>query len=135
MDLSLRTETFQQEDQRWLGSEHGTNMGRSITLDVSMFTSGTHYPNGYFPSGLPVALITGTGQGGVIGLYGPYLDAATDGRSVLAGFLLCTVDAPTASTTDVQGALFEHGRVIEANLPIAIDAAGKTDVAGRIIFA
>lgn len=134
MNLNPVTETFQHEDQRWLGSAHGTDAGETITLDTSMFTAGTHYPNGYFPSGLPIALITGTGQGGVIGKYGPYSDAATDGRTTLAGFLLTSVDAPTDNTQDPQGVLFWHGKVVEARLPIAIDAAGKTDVAGRIRF-
>jgi hypothetical protein len=134
MDLSARTETFGQESQTWLGSQHGTDMARSITLDVSTFTAGTHYPNGYFPSGLPIAKITGTGQGGVVGKYGPYDDTATDGRQTLAGFLLTAVRAPAVNTTDVQGANHIHGVVVEANLPIAIDAAGRTDLAGRFIF-
>lgn len=128
MDLSLKTETFTVEDQRWLGSAHGTEMGRSITLDTSAFTSGTHYPNGYFPSGLPLGKITATG------LYGPYNNGSSDGTETLAGFLLCSVDAPSVNTVDVQGALYEHGRVIEAYLPVAIDAGARTDVAGRIIL-
>lgn len=134
MNLSPVTETFQQDDQSWLGSAHGTDAARSITLDVSMFTAGTHYPNGYFPSGLPLGLITSTGQSGVVGLYGPYNDSATDGRQTLVGFLLCAVDAPPATTVDVQGALLDHGRIVEAKLPIAVDANGKADVAGRIQF-
>jgi hypothetical protein len=128
MNLNPVTETFQNEDQRWLGSAHGTSSGDSITLDTSTFTSGTHYPNGYFPSGLPLGKITATGK------YGPYNDAAADGTEVLAGFLLCTVDAPSDNTQDPQGALFWHGEVIEALLPIAVNANGKADVAGRIYF-
>lgn len=128
MNLSPTTETFQNEDQTWLGSAHGTDMARSITLDTSAFTEATHYPNGYFPSGLPLGQITATG------LYAPYVDAALDGTGVFAGFLFCSVDAPTDGTTDVVGALLDHGRVIEANLPVAIDAAARTDAAGRIIF-
>ena len=129
MDLSVRTETFGQDDQSWLGSAHGTNAGRTITLDTSAFTAGTHYPNGYFLSGIPLGKITASGK------YGPYNDAAVDGTETLVGLLLTAVPAPSATTTDVAGALFDHGRVVEANLPIAIDAAGKTDVAGRIWFA
>lgn len=129
MDLSIKTETFSQDDQSWLGSAHGTNAAPSITLDTSAFTAGTHYPNGYFVSGLALGKITATG------LYGPYSDAAADGREVLAGFLFCAVKAPAVTTVDVQGALLEHGRVIAARLPVAVDAAGKADVAGRIIFA
>ncbi len=128
MDLSLKTETFGQGDQSWLGSAHGTDMARSITLDTSAFTSGTHYPDGFFKSGLPLGKITATG------IYGPYDDTAVDGRQTLVGFLLDAVKAPSSTTIDVQGALYEHGRVIEAKLPVAIDAAGKTDLKGQIIF-
>ncbi|MGC5033071.1 hypothetical protein [Micromonospora sp. DT229] len=236
MNLNPVTETFHNEDQRWLGSAHGTESAQSITLDTSAFTSGVHYPNGYFPSGLPLGRITASGK------YGPYagrtsevqtvsitggptggtftltfagettaaipynataaqvraaLEAlasintgevttaggqlpgtpvtvtfggrfagdnvpqmtagsgsltggstptaavttstggaggATDGTEVLAGHLLCTVDAPSDNTQDPQGALFWHGRVIESHLPIGVDDAGKRDVAGRIQY-
>lgn len=128
MNLSPTVETFGQDDQTWLGSAHGTDHARSITLDKSAFTAGTHYPAGYFPSGLPLGLITASQK------YGPYTPAATDGTETLAGFLLTPVSVPSADV-DPIGALFEHGRVVEANLPVAIDAAGRADVAGRITFA
>lgn len=129
MNIAPVTEAFQNEDQSWLGSAHGTNAAPSITLDWSAFTAGTHFPNGYFPSGLALGKITATG------LYAPYVDANVDGTGVLAGFLLCSVDAPSTNI-DVQGALLEHGRVIVAKLPIpsSVDANGKADAAGRIIF-
>lgn len=231
MDLSIGSETFGQEDQTWLAAAHGIDLARSITLDVSEFTEGTHYPDGFFPAGLPLGKITATG------LYGPYggnvnevqtigLGAASagtvtigfdgettaaiafnasaaavqtalellsnvepgdivvtggplpgvitltfggqyagenvptvvvtptgltggtvtvtpvtaggssesNGTETLAGFLLSPVKAPVANTTDVGGALYEHGRVVEANLPLPIDAAGRAAVAGRITF-
>jgi hypothetical protein len=128
VNLNPVTETFQNEDQRWLGSAHGTDAAQSITLDTSVFTAGTHYPNGYFPSGLPLGRITATGK------YGPYNNALADGTETLVGFLFCTVDAPTDNTQDPQGAILLHGRVIESFLPVAIDAAGRVDVAGRIIL-
>lgn len=128
MDLSVTTVTFGQDDQRWIGAAHGIDMARSITLDTSAFTAATHYPNGYFRSGTPLGKITATG------LYGPYNNAAADGTDVLAGFLVAPVKAPASNLTDVGAALYEHGRVVEANLPIAIDTAGKADVAGRITF-
>lgn len=131
MDLTATTTTYQQDDQSWLGSAHGTDAGVPITLDTSAFTAGTHYPNGYFLSGLGLGKITATG------LYGPYNNAASDGSEVLAGFLLTPVDAPAATTTDVQGVLLRHGRVIQANLPVSLGdstaiAAAKVDVAGRL---
>jgi Bacteriophage lambda head decoration protein D len=130
MDLSITTETFTQDDQSWLGSQHGTDTARSITLDTSAFTAGTHYPNGYFPSGLALGKITATG------LYGPYSDAAVDGRTTLVGFLFTAVKAPSVNTIDVQGAILLHGFVVEAKLPSGhgLDANGKTDVKGQIIF-
>lgn len=128
MDLSVRSETFAADDQTWLGSAHGTSAARSITLDTSAFTEATHYPDGFFTSGLPLGKITATGK------YAPYVDAAVDGTGVLAGFLLSPVKAPAATTTDVVGALLIHGVIVEANLPVAIDANAKTDVAGRFTF-
>lgn len=126
MDLSVRTEIFGGDNQSWLGSEHGTSNGRSITLDKSTFTAGTHYPQGYIRSGTPLGKITASGK------YGPYNDAATDGRQTLAGFLLTPQPVATGGGNDIVAPLFEHGRIVEANLPIAIDAAGRADVVGRI---
>ncbi|MCT9142939.1 head decoration protein [Streptomyces violarus] len=129
MDLSLRTETFGVDDQSWLGSEHGTQATEPCTLDTSTFTAGTHYPDGYFKSGIPLGEITATGK------YGPYDGAAADGRETLVGFLFAAVKAPASNTVDVAGALFVHGKVRSARLPLgAVDAAGQADVAGRIRF-
>lgn len=129
MLLSQTTETFGQDDQSWLGSQHGTDMGRTITLDTSAFTPATHYPAGYFKSGIPLGKITASGK------YAPYNNAAADGTEVLAGFLLTAVKAPSDNTLDPQGVLYIHGVVVEARLPIAVDTAGKADVGGRIYFA
>ena len=235
MNLSPVTETFYQDNQTWLGSAHGTDSARSITLDTSAFTEGTHYPNGYFPSGLPLGKITASGKygpysaspsevqtvtitgtptggtftltfdgettaaiaynaaaaavqtalealsnlnvgdvtvtGGALpgtavtvtfggartGVNVPQITASSsltggtapavtvttgtagggsgsDGTETLVGFLLTPVAAPTVNTIDPVGALLDHGKVVSANLPIAVDAAGQADVAGRIQF-
>lgn len=128
MDLSVRTEAWTQDDQSWLGSQHGTSAARTITLDVSTFTASTHYPNGYFPSGLALGKITASG------LYGPYDAEAGDGREDAAGFLFTAIKAPTTSAANVQGALLMHCFVVESRLPIAIDDTMKTATAGRIIY-
>jgi len=128
MNLTTTTETFGQDDQSWLASAHGTSSARTITLDTSAFTAGTHYPNGYFPSGLPLGKITASG------LYGPYDNAASDGTETLAGFLFTSVDAPSVNTIDPQGGLLWHGAVVESRLPVSVDSSGKADVAGRISF-
>ncbi|MFI6444720.1 head decoration protein [Kitasatospora sp. NPDC050543] len=128
MDLTLRTETFQQDDPSWLGSAHGTDAPRSITLDTTKFTANTHYPNGYFPSGLALGIVTATGK------FGPYDDAASDGRQTLVGFLLTTRRAPHTTGAPIVAAMLDHGKVVASRLPIAVDANGKADVAGRIQF-
>lgn len=128
MDLTLRTDTFGMDDQSWLGSRHGTNNAVPVTLDTSAFTEATHYPDGYFPSGLPLGRITADDT------VGPYDGAALDGRESLAGFLLSPIKAPADGTSDVVGAMLDHGKVVADRLPIAVDAAGQADAAGRIIF-
>lgn len=128
MDLNIRTESFGQDDQSWLGSSHGTDTARSITLDITKFTAGTHYPDGYVKSGIPLGKITTGGK------YGPYDDAATDGRQTLSGFLFTAVKTPTNPANPVNGALLMHCFVVESKLPVAVDANGKADVAGRVIF-
>lgn len=117
MDLSVRTETFAQDDHSWLGSKHGTDMARPATLDVSTFTAAEHYPDGFLPSGLPLARLES-------GLYGLW---ATGGS--VAGHLLHAVRVPMTGSeptgADPVGALLDHGRVIAANLPVEVDAAGQ----------
>jgi hypothetical protein len=128
MELSFKTENFGSDDQSWLGSSHGTQATETITLDTSTFTPATHYPDGYFKSGIPLGQITAGGK------FGPYDNAAADGRQTLVGFLFSAVQAPTVNTLDPSGALFTHGKVRESRLPVAVDAAGKADVAGSIRF-
>lgn len=124
MFLSPVTETFGQDDQSWLGSEEGTSRAMSITLDTSAFVAGTHYPDGYFKSGIILGKITATG------LYAPYNNAASDGTEVAAGLLLCAVDAPPLTTQDPQGAMLWHGRVLVSKLPIAQGVNGGPDAGG-----
>ncbi len=137
MDLSTRTETFLQDAQDWLGSEHGTSSTKTVTLDKSLFTSGTHFPDGALLSGIALGKVTSGGK------YGPYDDAANDGRQVLAGFLYTAVPIRSTADVDPAGAILLHGMVIEAKLPLAgatsgtagkVDSNGKADVVGFIKF-
>lgn len=128
MELSLKTEQFASDDQSWLGSEHGTQATETIVLDTSTFTPATHYPDGFFKSGLLLGMITTSGK------YGPYSAGASDGRETLVGFLYAAVPAPAVNTLDPAAALFTHGKVRSARLPVAVDAAGMADVAGSIRF-
>lgn len=130
MDISVKQTNYQTEDRSWLASAHGTEATETVTLDVSTFTAGTHYPNGFIPSGMALGKITATGK------YGPYVDAAGDGRTTLVGHLFSGVKVRTDADIDAAGAMLTHGQVVEAKLPAnhGVDANGKVDVTGRIRY-
>lgn len=109
----LKSETVGAGDQSWLGSAHGIHECRTEQLDVSAFTAGTHYPNGYIPSGTPVAKVGG--------LLVPYTsaEATTTGAGVLAGHLF--TDQPVVGTNDFPVPLLDHGRVRSAKVPQGTD--------------
>lgn len=115
------------DDPSWLGSAHGTDSTETVTLDASKFTAETHYPDGFIRSGTPLGKVTATG------LYGPYNDSASDGTQTLVGFLIAPRPVP-ATDARIGAGMLTHGKVVEANLPIAVNANGHTDVAGRIRF-
>jgi len=117
----LKNETFGAGDQSWLGSLHGKYTARTETLDISAFTAGTHYPNGYIPSGTAVAKVGG--------LLVPYdkAEGTVTGAGVLAGHVL--TDQPVSGSADFPVALLDHGRVKAAKVPnsfVAPVAAAKS---------
>lgn len=124
----LSSETFGGGDQSWLGSSHGIRNARTETIDISAFTAGTHYPNGYIPSGTPVAIVAG--------LAVPYdvTAATTTGAGVLAGFIL--TDQKVVGSTDFAAPIIDHGRVNVAKVPFASFAKPLTAKdATTIVFA
>lgn len=130
MDISVQpTETWIAEDRSWLGSRDGTNVTQSITLDTSTFTANTHYPDGYIKSGTVLGRITATN------LYGPYSNAASDGREVAAGFLYTSTQVRSGGP-DVGAPLHWRGVIKESMLPTnhGLDANGKTDLAAKFLF-
>lgn len=52
----LTTTTYGTGDYSWMLNTDGLDAAVTGVLDVSTFTAGTHYPNGYFPCGLPVRI-------------------------------------------------------------------------------
>lgn len=105
----LKSETFGSGDQSWLGSSHGLRNARTVTIDVSAFTANTHYPNGFIPSGTPVAIVSN--------LAVPYdgTEGTTTGAGILAGHIL--TDQPVVGTEDFPAPLFEHGIVLASKVP------------------
>lgn len=130
MQLTQRSVSFLQADQTWLGSEHGTTNARSVTIVTSSLTPATHFPNGFIPSGTPLAQYT---SGANQGKYTVYVSGGTAGAGTLVGFLLDSVPVHSTSVDSV-GALLDHGRIVLAKLPITVDAAGQSAVAGRLWF-
>ncbi|QIS16492.1 head decoration protein [Nocardia arthritidis] len=123
--IAVRTiGTFVGEKRDWLLSDHGVepNETPGITLDIAKFTAGTHYPDGYIPSGIALGKVTTTG------LYGPYDAAANDGRQKAAGLLFASL--PVQGNTRVGGALVQHAFVDAAKLPAnsGLTTAGRADL-------
>lgn len=134
-DISVVSTTYSAGKRSWLLSSHGAEdpgTNPSITLDISKFTAGTHYPNGYIPSGTVVSKVTATG------LYGPYDSTASDGRQTPAddgiGFLFGDISVVRwngSSATKVGGGIVVHGFINLAKLPFssgagALDSTAKT---------
>lgn len=117
----LRTESILGAgDFRWLRSDHSIWNGRTESLDMAAFTQATHFPNGYIPSGTPLALVSGQ--------LVPYdsLEATTTNAGVLAGHLL--TDQPVVfangafSTEELNVPLLDHGRVNPVFVPSGVQA-------------
>lgn len=128
----FKSETFAANDRSWLGSLHGLASARTETLDVTVgFVAGTHYPDGYLKSGLPLGKVTATGK---VGLYD---SAAVDGRNTLIGFLATeqVVGTPGASATGSFAVpVLDHGRVKVAKLPIAFTAPAAASDKTQIVY-
>ena len=106
----LTTTSFQSPKRDWLLGLHGTEggMNPSATLDISAFTAGTYYPDGYIPSGTAVSRVAS-------GLWGPFDNTVT---GLEHGLTLgdVTVDANDL-TQDVATGVLKHGAVAYAKLP------------------
>jgi hypothetical protein len=131
----LLEETFGAGDQSWLASTHGIYECRTVPLDISAFTEGVHYPDGYIKSGYPLGQITASG------LYGPYTGDSTDevqtvteGGSGLTSFTLTLSGhttgsiAAAAAAATVQAALEALTNVGAGNVAVSGSAGGPYTV-------
>ncbi len=119
--LAPRVESFGAGDQSWLGSSHGTDAARTVTIDVT--AAAGKITNGVIKSGEPLAIVGG--------LAVPYNAGGTGGTNVLAGFLL--TDQPvTTGAGNVVAPLLDHGRVILSKLPSTVAADAATT--GQFVF-
>ena len=129
MHLNVVETNYVGEDHSWLGSAHALDTAETITLDLAAFDA-DQYPDGFIPSGFSLGVITASGK------FGAYDPPETDGRETNVGHLAFSVQVGSATTGDFLGAMIRHGIIIEANLPANddLDANGKTDVAGQLIY-
>lgn len=109
MDLTITKESFGGSKLSWLGSRHGVDNARTVTIDRAKLDPAT-VTAGFVPAGTPLAV-----SGAKVA---PYTDA--EGQ-VFVGFLL-TDQAVRAGGGDIVAPLLDHGRVIVAKLPVAFTA-------------
>lgn len=129
-DISMQTTSYQVGNRQWLLAEPDVKL--DVTLDPSKFTAGTHYPNGYLPSGTVIGKVTATG------LFGPYDDAASDGRQTAYGLTygdarFVRQNGTTAAKVGISAVVYDTV-VSVGKLPFqsgtgSIDANGKADLA------
>jgi hypothetical protein len=136
--IALTSESFAKaSDKSWIRMRMGLDSMLPITLDVSTFDA-EHAVLGYLPSGIALGVITATGK------YGPYDNAALDGRQTLVGHLFEEVKVTALATDpDVGAALFWTGVVRESRLPQftgtgnnkgEVDAPGKVETSAWIKY-
>lgn len=122
-EIAVTSTGYQAEKRSWLLGPHGTEPGtnRGITIDASLFTAGTHFPNGYLPSGTAISPAGG-----------PY-----SGTGACAGLLFSSLPIKSA-TAKVGGALVVHGFVNTQKLPFSSGAgslgAGGAAALPNIVF-
>lgn len=112
----MKSETIGTGDQSWIGDPNMVYKSRSEILSVAAFTAGTHYPNGYLPSGTPVALVAG--------VLVPYdkTEATTTNAGVLAGHIL--TDQPVVGAANFGVPVIDSGRVKVSKVPYNPGTAG-----------
>lgn len=103
----LKTTTYGTGDFSWLLNTDGLDEAVTGVLDVSTFTAGTHYPSGYFPSGLPVRVDDRD-------VIRPWADVAGARLGFLKG------DWKTDGVEDVNCAVVVRGNIKTAKLPLAL---------------
>ena len=102
MQLIAASESWGSGNQTWLGSAHGTDVARTVTIDGSTISGF----DGVIPSGIPLKEVFG-------GKFAP----VTAVEDTLAGFLL--TEQSFTGTADVIAPMLWHGRIRADRLPAA----------------
>lgn len=106
----MKTESWGTGNFTWIASSTLIHNNRSAVLTIAAFTKATHYPEGYLPSGLPLAVVNGRAV--------PYTAGATDGSQVLAGHLFTDQEIDEKSPDTVLNIpLYDDGKVYVNRVP------------------
>lgn len=130
-DISVETINYQVDDRAWLLNEAVGQQAPAFTLgqyayDFTLFTASTHYPNGFLPSGLCLAVVIATQR------LGPYTPGASNGLQTAVGFNYNTAKVPTNLAVKNVPALVDCFAAISVSkLPAAsgLDSAARTTLA------
>lgn len=109
MDLKMTKESYGGSKLSWLGSRHGVENARTVTIDRTKLAAGV-VTAGVVLAGTPLAK-----SGAKVAPY------TGDEAEEFVGFLL-TDQAVKAGGGDIVAPLLDHGRVIVAKLPVAFTA-------------
>lgn len=112
--FKIRTETFGAGDQSWMGSAHGMDDAKSVTLDPGAW-AGKLTPAGVLRAGEAMSVDSGTKM--VV----PYVA----GSNSLAGFLL-TDQSIRSDGGPATVPMVWHGRIILSKLPSPVPADAST---------
>lgn len=128
MDTSVQSTAYQVEKRDWMLSILGQTPGEnpSVTLDVSKFTQGVHFPNGFIPSGTPIGLLTSGGLGGPYSGTTDEVQTVTEGGSGLTSFTL-TLSGQTTGSIAAAATAATVKAALEA---LSNVGAGNVDVSG-----
>ena len=102
----LKTTTYGTGDFSWMRNTDGLDEAITGVIDISTFTAGTHFPNGFLPSGLPVRVDD-------LDVIRPWADVAGAKLGFLKG------DFKTDGVEDVNVAVVTRGNIKTGKLPVA----------------
>ena len=103
-------------DYSWMYNSRGIRDGVSAVLDISAFTAGTHYPDGYIPCGTPV--VTND-----LGALVPWADAAGNHLGFVGG------DFAVEGSEDLNVHVITHPETVYTDrLPVTFTAPATASV-------
>ena len=116
----LKTTSYGTGDYSWMRNTDGLDEAMTGVVDISDFTAGTHFPNGYLPSGLAVRVDD-------LDDIRPWVDVS----GAVLGFL--KGDYKTDGVEDVNVSFITRGNIKLAKLPVVITVP-TTAVQPRFFF-